>query len=187
MGVLAAWAFGVGVDWIWELTAVTFVAVISYALLVGPASGPAATAQIAAPRAWQPTFTIGIVVLALAWCAVCVEGLPLLAATKLDSSRAAAGRGHLRVATSDALAARALEPWAATPYLQLALLSERRGELKAAHYYILEAISRDSRDWGLWLTRTRIEAKLGEIAEARKSLDHTRILNPRSPLLQGQP
>ena len=79
-------------------------------------------------------------------------------------------------------AAQALEPWAASPYLQLALVRETAGDLAGARAAIEDAIERDPLDWRLWLVRTRLETKDGAIAEARESLARAVELNPRSPL-----
>ena len=69
-----------------------------------------------------------------------------------------------------AAAAQALEPWAASPYLQLALVREAAGDLAGARAAIEDAIERDPLDWRLWLVRTRLETKDGAVAEARESL-----------------
>src|SRR5205085_5322807 len=99
-----------------------------------------------------------------------VEGIMLLAQSRLDDSSAAANRGDLKEARSAALDTRAIQPWAASPYLQLALVEEESGSLPNAHRRIREAIERDRTDWRLSLVAARIEVKLGLIRQAKKDL-----------------
>jgi Flp pilus assembly protein TadD len=110
--------------------------------------------------------------------------IALLAETRLDASQAAVRRGDTAAALASARSARDVEPWAASPYLQLALVEEEAGHLVRAENRILQAIHRDETDWRLWLTAARIQTKQGEIVRARRSLDRARRLNPRSPIFR---
>jgi Tfp pilus assembly protein PilF len=100
----------------------------------------------------------------------------------LASSQEAVREGNLGQALDRALAARQLQPWAASPYLQLALVHEQREDLPAAEAAIREAIERDPLDWRLWLVAARVETESGDISAARESLARAIELNPRSPL-----
>ena len=82
-------------------------------------------------------------------------------------------------------AARDIQPWAASPYVQLALVNEEAGELARARDWIDEAIDRDRRNWRLWLVLARLETKLGYPRAAADSLRRAIELNPRSPVFQG--
>jgi len=64
----------------------------------------------------------------------------------------------------------------------LALVEERRGDLKASRRWIERAIERDSVDWRLWLVAARLATKAGDVPSARTSLLRAESLNPRSPL-----
>jgi len=86
----------------------------------------------------------------------------------------------------DALDSRSIQPWADSPYLQLALLEEQAGDLNRAHSWIRQAIDRDHNDWQLWLVAARIETRLGAVEEAARSLAEAKRLNPRSRLFQRQ-
>ena len=114
--------------------------------------------------------------------AISLEGLALLSQARLDESQSAAKRGDTGTALSAADDAHTLEPWASSPYLQLALLEEQAGHLKAARARIGDALDHDPSDWRIWLVSARIDVKAGFIGEARKSLARARALNPRSPL-----
>ena len=114
------------------------------------------------------------------------QAIPLASALKVRDSQAAVAEGDGDAALSDALAAAKLQPWAASPHLQVALVYEQLGELENARQAIRTAIARDASDWRLWLVRARIETKLGEIEDALHSLDRAASLNPRSPLFAGR-
>jgi hypothetical protein len=188
-----AYAVGVGIDWMWELTVVSLIGVVILALLTGaasasasapgrPSNGSMSTGGRTRSRA---RLAAGIGLLLAAWLVVCAQAIPLLSELKLRDSEAAVKRDDAEAALSDARAARALEPWAASPYLQLALVQEHVGDLDSARDSIRKAVARDSRDWRLWLVAARLETKLGFIPEARASLARAATLNPRSPLFAG--
>ena len=84
---------------------------------------------------------------------------PRLRAAHLRNSQAAVDARNATQARSEALAAKAIEPWAASPYLQLGLVSEAEGDYDAAAQWLDEAISRSRRDYSLWLIAARIEAR----------------------------
>ena len=115
--------------------------------------------------------------------AVVAEALPLLSQLQVRASREHAANGELEPAVDAALRARAITPWNATPYTQVALVAEQGGNYAAARAWIDEAIERDSSDWRLWVTAARIETESGRIEEARSSLARARVLNPRLPLV----
>ena len=169
-------------DWVWELTAVTLVAVGLLALMTGPATLPRRLREgrVGPGRRAALALATGVVVIGL--LAVGIEGLALAARLKIDESQNAIARGDPVAAIDAALGARSIEPWAASPYLQLALVEEQSGSLRAARARIESAIDRDEVDWRLWLTKARIEAKLGDGAAARRSYDRARALNPNSSL-----
>ncbi len=189
-GALAAYLLSAGIDWVWELPAITGVAFVVLGLLVGPATStaPQPRAVPSPPREDRTThghrLAPRLVGLALAWLILCAQALPLLAQLKISSSQAAVRAADTDAALGAARAARALEPWAASPYLQLALVEEQSGDVRSALGFIHAAIRRDRSDWRVWLVAARLEVKAGRSDEARASVAHVRALNPRSPLLQ---
>jgi Tfp pilus assembly protein PilF len=113
--------------------------------------------------------------------------LPLLSDIKIRDSQAAVRAGDTDDARSDAQAARRLQPWAAAPYLQLALVLEQEDleqddDFSAARRQIEQAIERDRRNWNLWLVKSRLETYAGLPRAAAESYERARSLNPRSPL-----
>jgi Flp pilus assembly protein TadD len=170
-----AFAFAAGIDWMWELTVVPIVGFACLGLLV--ASRP--PSYVRAPALARTA------VVAAALFLVGTQASSLLASLEINESQAAAQRGNTTAGLEHARNARDLEPWAASPYLQLALVAEQTGNLRTAHRWIIEATDRDPMDWRVWLTRARIETKSGFVAAARRSLARARSLNPRSPLFAG--
>ena len=62
-------------------------------------------------------------------------------------------RGDGARARSEALAAKAIEPWAASPYLQLGFVAEAEHNYPEAVRWANEAIRHSRRDWSLWTDR----------------------------------
>jgi len=116
---------------------------------------------------------------------VVAEAIPLLATMEVRRSQEAVDNGNLVEALDRAESARSIQPWAASPYLQLALVEELGGRIEEARGSIENAIGHDEDDWRLWLVAARIQTKAGAIAEARESLARARELNPKSQLFTG--
>ena len=129
--------------------------------------------------AWLRVSLLGVALLCMVGQAV-----PLLAQREIARSRDAAARGDGVDARDAALRARDIQPWAASPYLQLALIDERLGRLRAARDEVESALERDSSDWRLWLVAARVNTKLGRIEDGRNALARAVELNPRSPLFR---
>jgi tetratricopeptide (TPR) repeat protein len=136
-------------------------------------------------RAPGRRFGLAVASLLVAWILIIGQAVPLLAQRQIAESQEAVQDGDLDRALDAAVAAQDIQSWAATPYLQLALVSEHAGRLQVARRWIADAIERDERDWRLWLVSARVETKLGRTAAAERSLRRAAELNPRSPLFQG--
>lgn len=173
------YAVAAGVDWMWELPAVSVVGMAVLALGLVAARNPADLPH--APHARMRMLRPALV--AIAALIVAFQADLFVADAALRSSRRDVALGNLTAAHDSANRGRILEPWAATPYLQLALVAEQRGDLRSAHGFISQALARDTTDWRLWLVAARIDIGRGAIRDARVSLDRARSLNPRSPAL----
>ena len=186
----AGYAFAAGVDWMWELTAVSVVGFGVLGLLTGEATSTVSPARLARPEERVPLLArrrigVGVSILVVAWAAIGAQLIPLLAQRAIVRSEEASRRGDLSDAEGEATAARDIQPWAASAFLQLSLVHERQGDLPRARTRIEQAIERDPRNWRLWLTAARIETELGDIRGAERSLRRAIELNPRSPLFTG--
>jgi hypothetical protein len=190
VGVLVAFYFAAGIDWIWQLTAVSLVGIVALGLLVGPATlatMPVETPPRRARRLRAPTYAPVVAVLIVGWLVICTQAIPWFVDIQLGSSAAAVRHANRHTALRDALSAKKLEPWASSPYLQLALVEEQAGDLASARSWIEKAIHRDRLNWRLWLVAARIETKSGDLTSARRSLERAAALNPRSPLFTDIP
>jgi tetratricopeptide (TPR) repeat protein len=182
--VVAGFALAAGIDWMWELTAVTVVGLVAIALLTGSGTepGPEPAPDATRMSTWR-ALSIGVTLLAVV--AMALQAVPLFADYQLARSRDAAARGDGDAALEAAATARDLEPWAATPRLQQALVEERLGRLRQARSSVGQAIERDGEDWRLWLVAARLDTKLGQIEQASRALARAAALNPRSPLFRS--
>ena len=164
-------------DWVWQLSGIAVVGVGLLGLALGALPSTRARAQGRA-SVLRPALAV------LAVAAIIPQYVVLAAGSHLRNSQEAFST-NLPRAESEALAAKAVEPWAASAYLQLGLVSEAEGNLPEAAHWLDEAIRRSSRDWSLWVTAARIEIKRGRVRTARRDLAEFRSLNPHSQLLAG--
>jgi hypothetical protein len=184
-------AFGVGaaIDWVWQLTVVGLIAMACLGLMVGPATATRPWSAVAARRRErQPQslrYAAGAAVLVGAWLLICAQAIPWLSDAKISDSQAAVRSGDGTAALKDALDAKSLQPWASSPYLQLALVEEESGHVSRARHWIAQAIDRNDNDWRLWLVSARLETEAGRVRAARRSLARAVELNPHSSLFRG--
>jgi hypothetical protein len=192
LAVFTAGVVSAGIDWTWELPACFGLVVVAAGLLAGPALEREAAfgAELHAVNGWRarglaprPRFGLGVATLLAGCAAIWAGGLLFLTEDRLADSRQEASSGDLEAAAQDARDAIALQPWAAAPRLQLALVEELGGNLRAANREISGAIERAPDNWQLWFVRTRLDVKSGNIDGARRALSRARELNPRAPFL----
>jgi hypothetical protein len=180
-----AYAVGAGVDWMWQLPVVSMIGLALLAIaLAGDASGPdrpsdkaLTPARSPRPRRAKHRLVVAAVV-ALALALVWSQALEAASTRELQRSQEAAAANSLDAAAARARTAAQLEPWAASPYLQLALVEEQRDQLPVARGWIRAALARDDSDWKTWAISARLAAEAGAIAKARGDLAHARLLNP---------
>ncbi len=156
------------VDWMWESTAVTVLALAGIAALGVRLAGPR-------PRVRAPVRVL-LVLSALIAGAVQLPGL--LSNAALQRSQRAASSGQASVALGWAEQAVDAEPWSASAYQQLGLVLESAGQLRAAASDLRDAISREPQNYEHWLILARIETELGRISPAVSAYDRARQLRP---------
>jgi Flp pilus assembly protein TadD len=159
---------------------VTALAMLALGLIVGPATAPEADVE----RPPRLRFGVRAAIVLTAWLVLCAQAIPFLARQEVDASQRAATAGNLTRAIERAQSAIAIQPWAASPRLQLALAQEEAGRIGLARRDISGAIARDDEDWRLPLVASRLAVKGGDIPAARSYLARARLLNPRSRLLR---
>jgi tetratricopeptide (TPR) repeat protein len=179
LALLAAYIVCAGIDWLWQLAAVGVLGVAGLALVA--ASGGLPTDRDV-PRARGHRLALGALALGGAWVAICAQVVPWVTNARISDSQSAARRGDLDHALEAAKDARAIQPWAATPYLQMALVAEARGDLGSAVRWIHAATRRNEDDWATWYVASRLERRAGNVAAARRDYARAKSLNIRSPL-----
>jgi O-antigen ligase/polysaccharide polymerase Wzy-like membrane protein len=180
--MLFAFAAGVSTDWLWDLTVVGVIGVVCLALLVGPAT---IYPERESPRRFSLAgarhrfgWRAAVVVVALA--VIVIQASPLLTERRVRESQDALKAGDAAHALAAAREARDFSPWAASGYLQIALVQESEGDLAQARQSVDDALERDPSDWQLWAVASRIDEARGDLPAARESFDRAHALNPRS-------
>ncbi len=163
-------ALGATIDWMWQVPAALLPALAGAVIATGLPVQPAPRRR----RAWALPAT------ATASAALLLSMLVLVGDAELRRSRSAAHSGDLSAAARSAADAAAIEPWAAAPRLQLALVEELRGNLPAALRAVEAARARAPQDWRTWLVLARLRAKAGDAAGARRALERLGCVGPRS-------
>jgi O-antigen ligase len=142
LGAYVAYLVHTGVDWDWELPAVTLVGLICAAaiLLTGrPESAPVAASS-------RLRFGVGALAVAAAMFAM----VALVANTALSRSETAREHGNLSRAAADARLAQRLEPWSPAPKVALGRAELAAGLVADARDSFRKATSIDPGDWELW-------------------------------------
>jgi hypothetical protein len=163
-------------DWVWQLAGIAVVGVgmLGFALGALPAQRASAWGRFGALR---PALAL------VAVAAIIPQYVVLAAGSHLRNSQVAFNAGNGPRARSEALAAKALEPWAASPYLQLGFVAEAEHHWAEAVRWGREAIQHSRRDWNVWANAAIFETRNGNVAIARRDLDEARRLNPHSTVL----
>jgi tetratricopeptide (TPR) repeat protein len=179
-----AFAVGAGIDWFWEIAGIGAIF-----FLAGGALVAARCSQLAQARARsnggqeQRRFGLTVAGLGLAWITALALIGPLLVDREIDTSNASAASGDIPGAVGHAENARSIEPWAASPYLQLGLLAEAQGEYGPAVHRLGQAIDREEDNWNLYYLRARVEHKAGDDAAAELDRKEAMRLNPEEECL----
>jgi hypothetical protein len=160
-----------GVDWDWEVTAVTLVALFCAAAVLISARGG---------RNERTVVTKGTVIVPLAallafTAAFAVVGL--IGNSKVAAARTAADQGRWRSVESNARSASRWAPWSSEPWGLLATAHLADRQVVAARASFRKAISKDRQNWTLWFEL----AQVSDGAARRRALAEARRLNPKSP------
>jgi O-antigen ligase len=196
---MLAFAIGAAFDWFWEIAAMG-----SIFFLAGGVMVSVRCAQLAADPRRKDTpedgrrYGLAIAGLAAAWIAAVALVGPLLVEREIKASQSAAAAGQrdqaagqsieaenaLASAVDHADTARSIEPWAASPYVQLGLLAELQGDYSGAATRFTQAIKREDRNWQWYYLRSKVEHEAGDEASALADLERARELNPIAECLR---
>ncbi|HEY6730320.1 MAG TPA: O-antigen ligase family protein [Solirubrobacterales bacterium] len=163
------------VDWMWQVPVVPVAALmLACGLLV--ARGGSDKPRLSVP--WR----VGLAVISL--LAIVAIAIPLSSTSLVRQSQAAVRSNDLTAALEDAKSAQNVEPAAAAPRLQRALVLELLGDFAAAEAAAREAVDRERTNWRLWLVLSRIAAENGRAGASVHAYEEARNLNPLGEIFQ---
>ncbi|MEA2493576.1 MAG: hypothetical protein QOJ29_1487 [Thermoleophilaceae bacterium] len=182
VGGLASFLASAAFEWVWEMAAIACaVMAMGAVILAGRDDAEVLEGERAEP---QPRRSVPRASLALlAVLALGAVAVPMAGALATADSRDAAAQGQLSVALEDSRTAARVQPYAATPQLQRALVLEQSGALPAAAGAAKAATAAEPTNWRTWFILARIDARRGDARAAIAALRTARRLNPRSGLL----
>ena len=178
-----------GIDWVWELPVLPIAFLLLAAALLGGWTASAAKAREggaigtspSVPRPRRAVFGSA----SPDWrSSTIVIGIPLASVEAIRSSEERLASGDLNSALDAAERAESLQPYAATPKVQQAVVLERSGDLTGAAAAARDATTREATNWRTWLLLANIEAKRQQATAALDAYDEAHRLNPRSLVFQ---
>ena len=175
--VFAVYLLSASVDWMWQSTAVTVLALAGVAAVATRLNEPR--------RRWRWTTRAGVTVLALVAGLVQVPGL--LSTVELSRSQAAERAGNPAQALAWANDAVGAEPWSASAYEQRALVLEADGRLAPAAVDESRAVDHEPTNYIHWLLLARIQTERGRYALALSDYQQARRLGRLAGVFQLVP
>ena len=174
LAAYVAYLVHAGVDWDWELPALT-IAALACGIGIVAATGGEDDRWLPSPARW------GAVVAALGLAAVAFVGL--IGASALSASQDALDRGRWEKAEDEARKASDWWRWSPEPWQRLGEAQLGTGDTTAAAASFRKAVSKDRQDWLLWHEL----ASVTEGAESRRASAEAARLNRfyRSDLEEG--
>jgi len=173
---VAAFCAAAAFDWVWQIGVIPLIALLLVAVAVGPIHHR--NRGSSGRRRWRDPARIATPIAAVAglWAIV----IPLSMTVAVRASQAHVRAGNFSAALSDAATAQRLEPSAASPRLQRALVLEQLGDIAGASQAITEAAAREPTNWRMWLVGSRIATEAGRPRQALAYYLRARSLNPTS-------
>ena len=177
-GALIAFLVAAASDWIWQVPALP----AAFLLLTAAVLAPAARLDGGPGRRVSLTVRLGAVAVAAA--ALIAIAIPLATVSTVRESQSAVVSGDPAQALADARTAVRLEPGAASPEIQLALVLELQRDIPGALAAARDATKDEPGNWSTWLIVSRLQAEAGHPAASLAAYQRSRALNPQSPLFR---
>ena len=178
----AVYLLHASVDWMWESTALTVLALGGIAILGARLAG--VKLRLRAP--------VRVLLALIAALAGIVQLPGLLSTTEIRRSQAAERADNASLALAWAKDAVSAEPWSASAYEQRGLVLESAGRLEQAAADLNRAISHEPTNYRHWLVLARVETERGRVAFAVRDYDRSHQLRPLAsvfalaPYLKGR-
>ena len=170
-------------DWVWQIGVIPMVAMLLAAVALGGDGGDDRRADPAVGR--RGRIATRVVLAAVSVVGVWVVLVPLATTVAVRSSQDAVSRGDIRGALADAATAQAIEPGAASPALQRALILEQLGDVRGALATVTLAERRERDNWRIWLVASRIATEADRPGLALADYRRARSLNPTSLIFRS--
>ena len=167
-GAYLAFVLHAGIDWDWELPAVTLTALLCAAALLAAVRDEGTMPLTGAARGAALAGTLAV--LAFSFVALVGNGA-------LFASARGVAAGNWASAETQARRAIRWAPWSAQAWQGLGEAELGHGNAAAARWAFREAITRDGGDWELWLDLARASVGPRRLA----ALERASELNPLSP------
>jgi tetratricopeptide (TPR) repeat protein len=184
VGALAAFMTSAAFEWVWEMAAIAVIVMLLGAVVVAGRDADDGQGRDA-PVSRDRSVAARAIIALIAAAALGAIAVPMAAALTTRESRDAAADGRLVAALEDIRTAQRIQPYAATPHLQRALVLEEAGNLRAGASAARVATAKEPTNWRTWFVLARIDARRGNAPAALAALRRAKQLNPRSPLLGG--
>jgi hypothetical protein len=173
-----AFCFAAAFDWLWQMPVLPVATLLLASVLVTAKGAGAGGERRGSALGWP--LRLGIAAVAVA--AIVAIGVPYASTSQVRHSEADVRAGDLSAALSAARSAQNVQPGAAAPRLQEALVLELDGRLNEAAEAARAATAREATNWRNWLVLSRLEAKLGRTDAALRDFRRARSLNVHSAL-----
>jgi hypothetical protein len=192
---IAAFAVSAAVDWIWFIAVLPAAVFVLIAVLLAGSTGQRERSTASdstrrlVPRPVRGRLRrdaprLGICLLAL--LSLAVIAVPMTAASAVRDSQSLALHGQLGPALARAREAARLQPYAATPQMQQALVLEQAGDITDALAPAGHATRLEPTNWRTWLLLSRLQARAGNAQAAVSAYERARALNRNSAIFLTQ-
>ncbi len=182
----AGFAMAAALDWVWQLGALAVAFLLLAAVAVSGYSLPEPNRRRRRSKRQNRNRLQRAAVAAVAVAALIAIWFPLRGATHLRQSQVDAAHGDLVAALQQAKDAAGVQPYAAAPLLQQALVLEQQGKLTPAATAAAEATRKEEANWRTWTILARIEAERGRVERSLRAYGRAKALNPGYGLLQAR-
>lgn len=160
-------------DWGWKIPVIPIATLLLIAILL--TAGDKGDEE---PAPLHPGLRAAVAAVAL--LAVVAIAIPFASTSLVRQSQTDAREGDVPAALEDARSAQNVQPGAATPRVQQALLFESQGDYTPAEEAAKAATEKEPTNWKTWLILSRIEAQNGRPAAAISDYRTARSLAPLS-------
>jgi len=178
--MLVAFCAAAAFDWVWQVGVIPMVTLVAAAVIASDLREPGGGPETRKPLGVRTRITLAVASL----LAMVLIAIPVAMTVSVRSSQSAAARGDLKAALADANAAQLVEPGAATPRLQRALLLEQVGNIPEASAAIAQAIAREPDNAQLWLVASRLATESNDPQKALSDYNHAKSLDPTSTIFR---